>query len=243
MTDISNFREPSDRLASSEADHRITNSLSAISSLVRMQANHASVDDVRQFLLDVAGRIDTVARLHRLLAYATCAGVPMADFLRDVCTAMKDIAGGDGQFKMAIDCPETLALVPESALRVGLLTAELFSNSVKYAHPSGISTSIAVSCRVDHGMVVFSFEDDGIGFPENFDPASNESLGMKILQSLSRQLHGSCEWEDLGIGLRFTCRFPAPTPSGERPGGNLRCRPASVRDGNSVNPDYEREVR
>ena len=71
----------------------------------------------------------------------------MAQFLRDVCMAMKDIAGNDEQFRISIDCPETLTLAPETALRVCLLTAELVSNSGKYAHPTGLPTSIVVTCR------------------------------------------------------------------------------------------------
>jgi hypothetical protein len=31
---------------------------------------------------------------------------------------------------------------------------------------------------------------------------------MKILDSLCAQLRGRSEWQDLGIGLRFVCRFP-----------------------------------
>jgi hypothetical protein len=32
---------------------------------------------------------------------------------------------------------------------------------------------------------------------------------MKILDSLSAQLRGQTEWRELGIGLRFVCRFPS----------------------------------
>ena len=206
--DIVNFSTKTVPLAISEADHRITNNLAIISSLIRLKAKHPNVDDVRQFLIDVACRVDTVARLHRLLAYAQGGSVPMAQFLRSVGEAMRDIGGGNGRLHMTIECPEALTLPPDRALRIGLLTAELFSNSVKYAPPTGIPSCIQVGCRQDHDVLVFSFEDDGIGFPENFDPHRNDSLGMQILHSLSADMHGACEWHDTGIGLRFTCRFP-----------------------------------
>jgi two-component sensor histidine kinase len=218
MSNIINFSTETSHLGSSEADHRITNNLSVISNLVRLKARHQNVDDVRQFLVDVACRIDTVARLHRLLAHPNGGDVPIAHFLRDVCEAMKEIAGSDERLHVAIECPESVRLAPESALQLGLLTAELFSNSIKYAHPTGIPTSIEVRCLQNHQMMIFSFEDDGIGFPENFDPDRSDSLGMHILRSLSHQLGGACEWQDLGIGLRFVCRFPLVRVTGQTRG-------------------------
>jgi two-component sensor histidine kinase len=214
MNNVVKFRVDTDRLVRSEADHRIANNLSVISSLVRLKAQHPRHDDIHQFLTDIACRIDTVGQLHRLLAHARAGRVPAARFLRDACTTMKVIAGGDDRLQVSIECPESLTLSPESALRVGLLTSELFSNSVKYAHPTAIPTSIQVSCRPDHESVVFSFEDDGIGLPENFDPSRSDSLGMQILHLLSHELRGACEWQDLGIGLRFVCRFPSSELTG-----------------------------
>jgi two-component sensor histidine kinase len=194
----------------SEQDHRISNSLSIISSLVHLKAKEAKADCARQILLDVAGRIDTVARLHRLLAQTDTRAVPIGAFLGDVCSALKALAADDNRVKVAVEIPGDLTLPSDVALRLGLLTGELFSNSVKYAHPTGVPTIITVACLSDRdGALTFSFEDDGIGFPENFDPTRQNSLGMKILAALGDQLGGHCEWQDLGIGLRFTCRIPA----------------------------------
>jgi two-component sensor histidine kinase len=198
----------SNRSEAAERDHRISNSLSIISGLVSLKAKHAKVGDVRRTLLDVAARIETVARLHRVLAYAETPAVPIGKFLLDVCAAMKSIAEDDDRLRVTVDCPHELMLPPDMALRLGLLTTELFSNSVKYAHPTGIPTLIRVTCRNENGTVVFAFEDDGIGFPEDFDPKRDDGLGMRILHSVSAQLNGVHEWQDSGTGLRFQCCFP-----------------------------------
>jgi two-component sensor histidine kinase len=215
MSNVVDFHIDAYHLVISEADHRIANNLSAISGLVRRKAQHLKVDDLRQYLVDVAGRIDTVARLHRLLARANGRGIPVAPFLRDVGVAMTEIVGSDERLQVAIECPESVMLSPDSALRVGLMTAELLSNAIKYAHPTGIPTSIRIRCQQDHETTDFSFEDDGIGFPEDFDPYRSDSLGMQILHSLSHELHGACEWRDIGIGLGFVCRFPVATSAGQ----------------------------
>jgi two-component sensor histidine kinase len=210
MSNVEWFDRLQNGIVSREADHRVANSLSAISSMVRVKARGTSIGDARQILLDVSGRIDAVARLHRLLADTNKADVPLAQFLRDVCGAMASAAADEDQFKVSVECSDGLTLRPQAALPLGLLAAELFSNSAKYAHPTGLPTVVRIACHSGQdGMISFIFEDDGVGFPENFDPARNESLGMKIAKSLSDQLRGQCEWRDLGIGLRFVCRFPA----------------------------------
>ena len=92
-----------------EADHRIANSLAAISNLARLEARDASaatsVERVRQILLDASGRIETVARLHRLLAQSNGKAVPAAEFLRDVCTAMGSIAANH-QVSATVECSD-----------------------------------------------------------------------------------------------------------------------------------------
>jgi two-component sensor histidine kinase len=94
----------------------------------------------------------------------------------------------------------------EAGLPLGLLTAELFSNSVKYARPTGLPTIIRIGfTRAQDGPLTFVFEIDGVGLPENFDPASDGNLGMRVAQALG----GQYEWQDFGIGLRFVCRFSA----------------------------------
>jgi two-component sensor histidine kinase len=212
MNTILNYERPAN-LAARETHHRIANSLAAISALVRMKATdpylEASVEHVREVLLDVSGRIDLLARLHRLLAHANSKAVPLAQFLRDVCEAMGSIVLDDGQVKATVECSGDLTLRPEASVPLGLLAAELFSNSVKYAHPTGLPTIIRIGCaQAQDGMLTFMFEDDGVGLPENFDPAHDGGLGMRLVQGLSDQLHGQFEWRDIGVGLRFICRLP-----------------------------------
>src|SRR5258708_3305083 len=61
--------------AASEANHRIANSLLLVARLVRQRQSSLrdnprsmSADEVRLILEEFSGRLDTIARLHRLLA-------------------------------------------------------------------------------------------------------------------------------------------------------------------------------
>ena len=193
--------------STSEADHLISNNLSLLNSFIRLKAGSTDDKDLKHVLLDVAGRVDMVGRLHRILASMTSEDVKITRLLEEVCEAMRSVAG-DCKLRITVECPEAATLRPEAALQLGLLTTELLSNSAKYAHPTGLPTNVRIILAEERGGALsLSFEDDGIGFPEDFDPAQSDSLGMKIIWSASQKLHGQCEWRDLGVGLQLVCRF------------------------------------
>ena len=84
---------------SGEADHRIANSLAAISGLVRVRARAADdVADPKTFLLEIADRIDTVAKLHRLLAYSNSGNVRLISICKKFATGSAARSQRTGRF-------------------------------------------------------------------------------------------------------------------------------------------------
>jgi len=195
---------------SGEADHRIANSLAVISGLVRVRAR--AVDDVadpKTFLLEIADRIDTVAKLHRLLAYSNSGNVRLDQYLQDICDRLGS-ALATNRPVYSVDCSPEHIVPFNVALPLGLVTAELFSNSLKYAHPAGLPVRISVSCGLTPtDELLLSYEDDGVGFPEAFDVSHDGHLGMRFIRSLSEQLGGSHKWLSDPLGVQFEMRFPS----------------------------------
>jgi two-component sensor histidine kinase len=193
----------------SEADGRIANNFTVISGLVRVRARATKdVADPQTFLLEIADRIDTAAMLHRLLAYSNTGIIRLNEVLNEICDKL---AGAFATVapSYSITCsPEQL--VPfNMALPLGLITAELFSNSLKYAHPAGLPVKISVSCgRTPASEIMFTYEDDGVGFPEAFDVTHDGHLGMQFIRLLSEQLEGACKWLSDPLGIRFEIIVP-----------------------------------
>jgi two-component sensor histidine kinase len=194
---------------SGEADHRIANSLAAISGLVRVRARAADdVVDPRTFLLEIADRIDTVAKLHRLLAYSNSGDVRLDQYLQEICDRLGSALATNTPV-YSVDCSPKHIVPFNVALPLGLITAELFSNSLKYAHPTGLPVKISVSCsRTPTGELILSYEDDGVGFPEEFDVSNDGHLGMQFIRSLSEQLGGTHKWLSDPLGVQFEMQFP-----------------------------------
>jgi two-component sensor histidine kinase len=194
---------------SAEADHRVANSLSVIAGLVRLRASRTSgVADPKALLLEVADRIDTVARLHRHMAHARQDEIRLGGYLQEIGDSLCQALSRPGT-KFTIACPPEVSASFKVALPLGLITAELFSNSLKYAHPAGLPVKIALSCNQD-GVdgLTFVYEDDGVGFPEGFDVAQDGHLGMRFIRLLSDQLNAERSWDSTPLGVRFEITVP-----------------------------------
>ena len=93
----------------------------------------------------------------------------------------------------------------------GLIVNELVSNSLKHAFPVGWKGTISVGiARTSDGKNILFVSDNGVGFPAGIDFRNTPSLGLRLVNVLSGQIHGTIEL--LGDeGTRFNISFPGST--------------------------------
>ena len=113
-----------------EAEHRIANSLQLISALVRQRAKADEVSDPRTFLLEIADRIETVGKLHHFLGESTTGTVQLRKYMEEICNRLRG-ALTPAATSFSFDCPADYRVPAKTALSLGLITAELISNSLK----------------------------------------------------------------------------------------------------------------
>lgn len=191
-----------------EAEHRIANSLQLISALVRQRARARDVLDPQTFLLEVADRIETVGKLHRFLGKSTTGTIELRAYLEEVCARLTGAVAPEAT-SLSFDCPSDCHLPAKTALPLALITAELISNSLKYAHPAGLPTKISLSCAHEgDGRLVIAYEDDGVGFPDGFNVSEAGHMGMNFIRLLSAGLGAQYEWRSDPLGIRFEIVLP-----------------------------------
>jgi two-component sensor histidine kinase len=193
-----------------EADHRIANNLASLSGVIRLQRNAISrsseqtftTDQVCMLLDDIGARIEVTAKLHKSLALTTNGnGVNLGDFLQEI-SEMIGTLGPEGKMDLTIDHSSDGHIDPRHALHAGLITAELLTNASKYAHPSGLPVKVHVRCETeDDGSFVVEVTDDGVGFPENFDPATDGGLGFQLMRALANGLNAELQFEHNSLGV------------------------------------------
>ena len=92
-----------------------------------------------------------------------------------------------------------------TAIPLGFIASELITNAAKYG-----KSRIVVRLEPDprYGCAL-SVSNDGPALPEGFDPGASQGLGMKIIQSFTRQIGGELRIGrgDDGEGACFTVLF------------------------------------
>lgn len=199
------------RLMTREIDHRVMNSLQFVSSLLKIQSKSVVITDVASELQIAAQRIEAVAQVHRHFYSGEGASGACLAFLQRLCS---DLSG-------ALDTPVHVAgdelSVPEDWIQpIGLIINELVTNAAK--HGAG---KVEVDCRRDGDFIELTVTDDGPGLPRGFElEAATQSLGMRVVTSLVRQLGGRVQasGHDKSNGAKFSVCLPSPSPD-HRQGG------------------------
>jgi two-component sensor histidine kinase len=199
-----------------EADHRIANNLASLSSSVRLQSNAIarraepySAQQVCDLLKEISSRIEVTARLHKALASAGhLNGIDLEAFLREICMMMEAIAP-EGMVVSSVTCSCDPPIEPNLALSIGHIVAELITNAIKYAHPSGLPVKISIVCHAEGGGMLVEVLDDGVGFPEHFNPATDGGLGLNLIRALARDARLEVQFDHDCLGVR--CRLIGPS--------------------------------
>jgi two-component sensor histidine kinase len=193
-----------------EADHRIANNLASLSGVIRLQRNAISesrktftTEQVCMLLDDIDARIEVTAKLHKSLARTTNSnGVHLGDFLEEISDMISTL-NPEGKMDLTFDNPCGGCIDPRHALHAGLITAELLTNASKYAHPSGLPVKVNVRVETgDDGSFAVEVTDDGVGFPENFDPSTDGGLGFQLMRALANGLNAELQFEHDSLGVR-----------------------------------------
>ncbi|URW76652.1 GAF domain-containing protein [Sphingomonas donggukensis] len=192
-------------LLTREASHRVKNSLAMVSAMLHLQANDEDDPRVERLLGDAQARITAIAQAHDKLWRGERVGeVALNDLICGIVSGLAEQTGADIACEVA-----AVQISADIAIPVGLVVTELATNAAKYAAADG---AIRVEIVANDGELVLTVRDHGPGLPAGFDikAASRDSLGMRMIASLVRQLGGTIVFAAADPGTVATLRFPDP---------------------------------
>jgi two-component sensor histidine kinase len=192
-----------------EIHHRVKNNLQNIAALLRMQLRRLDHVSPEQALTDSISRIMSIALVHETLSQGQIGMVDLGRLVGSISKAVE--TDRTSRPWITLDVSEHPVMIPSrEATSVALVVNELIQNALEHGIKKKDDGRVSVKIRQMKNMITVTVQDDGPGFPENFDSEQHGNLGLTIVQTLAgEELKGVFEIRsDHGATAELT--FPLP---------------------------------
>lgn len=191
-----------------EIYHRVKNNLLVIASLLELQTNYIDDPETIRIFKNSQDRIHSMALVHEQLYRSD--NLKEIDISLYIQALLDKISNSHADLKKTINLNvdlEEINLNIETAHSCGLIINELVTNALEHAFPNQTQGNICLSLQRNHDCdIVLIVKDDGIGVSQDFDFDNAESLGLRLVRILARQLEGEIQLEQ-GEGSCFKLTF------------------------------------
>ncbi|WP_349631015.1 sensor histidine kinase [Bradyrhizobium liaoningense] len=185
-----------------EMQHRVKNNFQLILSSISLQKRRYQAAEVHRALDHVASRINAISLAHDQLApREEGQSVRLSSYIRALCAAIRQQVE---RVDIDVECDD-LELSIDRALPVGLILNETAMNSIKHAFGfDGGRIKVTLIGGVGYGEARLTVSDDGCGIQKPNEHGS----GLKLIDSLARQIGGGIHQETGATGTTTTLTFP-----------------------------------
>ncbi len=179
-----------------EVHHRVKNNLQVISTLLDLQLENIEDARAHKAMTEGMSRIKSISLIHhQLYQNESVTSIEFSRFSKDLLGQVTSVFKKPGQtIGFTNEIPET-QLDTDTAVPLGLILNELMTNSYKYAFPDGSDGNISIRLTVDNDNYQLTYMDSGPGLPAGYDMGRSSTLGMMVIDSLSRQLGGRFRYD------------------------------------------------
>jgi len=193
-----------------EVHHRVKNNLQIVSSLLSLQLSNIEEKELYTEVFETSQRrIAAIALVHEKL-YQTVGmnEIYMLDYVEDLVSKLSILSyNRQHEVKVELDI-ESSIIELERAVPLGLILNEALTNSYKYAFVNISSPQIKISCTRKNDIRILTISDNGVGIKSIDEVMQSDSLGMKLIRSLTRQIRGELKIDSsLGKGTTITIKF------------------------------------
>jgi two-component sensor histidine kinase len=199
------------KVLAEELQHRVRNNLQLIYGMLSKQLGDTMDKAGQRGIKSIARRVSTLAQVYdHLLGAEMTRTIDFGGYAKSLCLNLADIQGApDGTVILTCDSePITLDLDVVTAL--GIVVAEVVTNSYDHAFPGGGKGSIIVSVRSafpDADTMTLTISDDGEGFKA---PTGSKRHGLGLVRRLVEQVRGIASL-DSENGTVWTIKIPVPS--------------------------------
>ncbi|HTE29591.1 MAG TPA: histidine kinase dimerization/phosphoacceptor domain -containing protein, partial [Chryseolinea sp.] len=172
-----------------EIHHRVKNNFQTVMGLLGTQTIYLKDEVAIDAISDGQHRIHAMSLIHQKL-YQTenMSAINMADYINELVDYLRDSFTVTKRIRFNLQI-QRIELDLSHCIPLGLILNEAITNSIKYAFPDRREGLIFISLKKDPaGQVLLSIEDNGVGLPEGFTAARQDSMGMNLMRGLCAEI-------------------------------------------------------
>jgi two-component sensor histidine kinase len=197
------------KVLAEELQHRVRNNLQLVYGMLSKQLDDTADKAGQRGIKAIARRVSTLAQVYdHLLGAEMTRTTDFGSYVKSLCLHLAEIQGApEGTVMLTCDS-EPLILDLDVVTALGIVVAEVVTNSYDHAFPSG-KGSIIVSVQSASGDVdtaTMTISDDGEGFKAQ---SESKRHGLGLVRRLVEQVRGTAT-VDSQNGTVWTIKIPMP---------------------------------
>ena len=180
-----------------EIHHRVKNNLQIISSLIVLQEQNVKDERILRIFKDFQSRIKVMALIHQTLYNSEDLNkIHISNYIKNLVNNLfKVYSANSRQIKLQLNI-ENIDFSLDNAIPCGLIINELVSNSLKHAFSKNKDGKIIVTLKkTNNNKKLLDVYDNGIGFPKDVDYINPDTLGLKLISTITKQMDGKISIE------------------------------------------------
>lgn len=175
-----------------EINSRVKNNLTLISSILGLQLLDNDNSKIEDIIIKSQQRINSMALIHeKLYESKNFNNMDIEEYIKRLINYLVDQYGFIGQqIKFELDI-EKITMNLDSLIPFGLILNEIITNTLVHGFTETEKPLIMVELRLNNNIVNLSLCDNGSGIPGSNVLKNKHSLGLLLIESLTKQLHGN----------------------------------------------------
>ncbi len=178
-----------------EIHHRVKNNLALTISLIKLQQEEIEEEKSQKTLIDIQERIYTMELLHRKLYESPNLNkIAFREYVQNLLDNISMTYMYNTTIEKEVQIKD-IYLNIEKAMPCGLILNEIITNAFKYAFKNNKNPKIFISMKEENHKYTLIIKDNGKGIHKKVDIYNSNTLGLKLINSISTlQLKGSFEY-------------------------------------------------
>ena len=177
-----------------EVHHRIKNDMSAIRSLLSLQASETENPEASATLIEARNRISVMGSIYDSLYRGRgFSSMNIKTFIKDLLSSLQQTYSGKLSVKISSDIEDTVIAAKQS-FYVGIIVNELVTNCYKYAFTESGQGEVVVKVnKQDEKTLRILVKDTGKGLPVDIVEHETFGFGLKLVTLFIEQYKGSMD--------------------------------------------------